>query len=349
MVKRLLITGIGGFVGHRVAQKVLQDTDWEVVGIVRCNNVGTYQRILDSVKEYSDRVTLIWHDLRSPINPIVDAQIGHIDYVWHLAANSHVDRSIAQPLEFFHDNVIGTAHLMEWAKQRNNYLRNPSLSSEDLSKQFNYLKEDVGHIEKIINFNTDEVFGPAPEGIKFKEDAPFYPSNPYSGAKVGQCAVGECYFRTYALPVISTFTMNIFGENQTPEKLIPKAIRLAKEREPMPVFAELGEDGQLKGVGSRHWLYIDNVSDGLIFITNNGVPGERYNLVGTDELTNEDVVKTINKALGTEPLIKYVDFHKTRPGHDRRYALDGGKLAKLGWTPKISFEEGIKRVVEARK
>ncbi len=197
---------------------------------------------------------------------------------------------------------------------------------------------------RLINFSTDEVYGPAPEGYKFKESDRFWPSNPYSGSKASQTMAGICYYVTYKLDIMNTFTMNIFGTGQNHEKLMPKAIKCALERKPMPVFAEL-DGSKLVSVGSRHWLDVRNVGSSLVFLLKNGVKGESYNIVGTDELTNEEVVLKVNELLGTEPLIEYVDFHKTRPGHDRRYAIDGGKLAELGWTPSITFDEGLKNVI----
>ena len=142
--------------------------------------------------------------------------------------------------------------------------------------------------------------------------------------------------------------MNIFGPDQNKEKLIPKAIHNAKNRIPMPVFAELDGD-RLVGVGTRHWLHVDNVGDALLFILQSGISGEAYNIVGTDELSNEEVVRAVNELLGFDTLIKYVDFHSTRPGHDRRYAISGEKLAKMGWTPKKGFKEGLAEVINLTK
>ena len=319
--KRVLLTGAAGFVGSHVVRYLLSDTDWDIVCLVRLREAGELNRL----KDFQDnlRVKFVYHDLKYEFHSAVREPIGDVDYILHLAANSNVDRSITHPREFFEDNVLGTVSLLEFFR-----LFQPQA--------------------RFINFNTDEAYGPAPEGYKFTEDDRFRPSNPYSGSKVGQFGAGYSYFNTFGLDVINTFTMNIFGSDQAPTKLIPKAIRFAKERKPMPVFAELNGD-KLISVGTRHWLHVDNVGESLVFLLNHGVKGESYNIVGTDELSNEDVVNVVNKLLGYEPLIEYVDFHKTRPGHDRRYAIDGKKLADLGWTPLLGFEEGIKNVIEKIK
>lgn len=318
MKNRLLLTGAAGFVGHHVLKYLLETTDYEIVCLIRLSNAGYLKNLVFA--ENNPRVTFLYHDLKYAINSSLREDIGHIDYILHIGANSHVDRSITHPKEFFEDNVIGTVNVLEYMRL--------------------YMPK-----ARIINFSTDEVYGPAPEGYKYTEEDRFRPSNPYSASKAGQIEAGFAYFNTYGLDVISTFTMNIFGPDQNPEKLIPKAVQMAKERKPMPVFAQL-ENGKLIGVGSRHWLHVSNVGSALDFLLKNGIKGEYYNIVGTDELSNEEVVRKVNELLGTEPIIEYVDFHKTRPGHDRRYAIDGAKLAKLGWTPSLNFEEGIKSVVK---
>lgn len=319
--KRCLISGAAGFVGSHVVKYLINHTDWDIVCLIRLNHAGEAKRLADT--QGNARVTYLYHDLKYVINDSLREDIGQVDYILHLAANSHVDRSITHPKEFFEDNILGTVNMLEYLR-----LHMPKA--------------------RFINFSTDEVYGSAPEGYKYKETDRFSPSNPYSASKAGQSMAAIAYIKTYGLDIINTYTMNIFGDGQNKEKLIPKAIDNAKKRIPMPVFAEL-EGETLVGVGTRHWLHSDNVGDALHFILENGISGESYNIVGTDELSNEDVVRAINELLGTEPLIEYVDFHKTRKGHDRRYAIDGAKLAELGWVPKKGFKEGIREVIESEK
>ncbi len=319
--KTLLLTGAAGFVGSHVLRYLIKYTNYDIVCLVRLREAGDLNRLKDF--QENPRIKFVYHDLKYDLNVAVREAIGNIDYIFHLAANSNVDRSISHPREFFEDNVMGTVSILDFLRLHQPHAR-------------------------LINFNTDEYYGPAPDGYKFTEEDRPRPSNPYSGSKVGQFGVGYSYFVTYGLDIINTFTMNIFGSGQAPTKLMPKAIRFAKERKPMPVFAELNGD-KLVSVGERHWLHVDNVGEALVFLLENGVKGELYNIVGTDELTNEDVVRAINKLMGIDPLIEYVDFHKTRPGHDRRYAIDGTKMKNLGWEPKIKFEEGIKNVINSLK
>ncbi|MEK7564214.1 MAG: GDP-mannose 4,6-dehydratase [Patescibacteria group bacterium] len=318
MNKRVLITGAAGFVGSHVVQYFLENTSFDVVCLVRLNKKGDLKNLKDHVD--NPRCFFVYHDLKFDLNESVRDYIGHVDYILHLAANSHVDRSILHPKEFFEDNLTGTVNILEFLR-----LHMPEA--------------------RFINFSTDEVYGAAPEGYKYKEEDRFRPSNPYSASKACQSMASFSYFNTYSLDIINTYTMNIFGPNQNSEKLIPKAIKYAIERKPMPVFAELSGN-TLLSVGSRHWLDVRNVGESLLFLLENGVKGESYNIVGTDEFTNEEIVLKINLLLNTEPMIEYVDLHKTRPGHDRRYAIDGAKLSKLGWEPKITFEEGIKNIID---
>lgn len=324
MVKRVLLTGVAGFVGSHFLEHIMKATDWEVIGLARTSTVGDLnERIMGNktLEQYKDRIRLVYADLKFGITPFVNDLIGPVDVVIHLAANSHVDRSILDPLVFMFDNVIGTTQLLEWVRKHNPKAR-------------------------VINFSTDEVFGPIVKPGKFTEEDRFRPSNPYAASKAAQTSIGYAYYATYGMDVINTFTMNIFGERQNKEKLIPKAMRKIIKGEPMPVFAELGPGGRLVGVGERHWLHARNAADATLFLIKHGKSGEFYNVVGNVERTNEEIVREVAKALGKEPIIEFVDFHKTRPGHDRRYSLDGSKLAKMGWTSPISFEEGIRKTVE---
>lgn len=336
--RTILITGGAGFIGHHVVDYYLQNTDYDLVLLDRLDTSGNLNRLTDLKSWNPERVRFVWHDLKAEINDMVARQIGIVDDVIHLAAASHVDRSIEDPLSFVMDNVVGTTNLLNWARRGG------------------MRKVDDIYSGKFINFSTDEVFGPAAIGHNHKEDEPHLPSNPYSGSKSGQGAMGYSFYVTYGLPVITTYTMNNFGERQHPEKLIPKAIRSILNDEEMPIFAEI-KNGELEAVGSRFWLHALETASAIDFILNNGVVGESYNVVGTEELTNLQVCEAVAEALNDycdwadfasdyklKP--KFIDFHATRPGHDRRYALDGTKLKNLGWEPKLSFKEALYKVVE---
>ncbi len=321
-MKRVLVTGGAGFIGHHLIDYLLQKTDFEIVVLDRLDTSGDLNRIaeLDSFKKNKGRVLFLWHDLKAPVNEHVAKAIGDIQYIIHLAAASHVDRSILDPLSFVMDNVVGTTNLLTFARTL------PSL-------------------EKFINFSTDEVFGPAPDGYAHVEDDPHKPSNPYSASKSGQEAMGYAFFVTYGLPVVTTHTMNNFGERQHPEKLVPKTIRSVIRGDPMPIFATLGKDGVLEAVGSRFWIHCWNTASAVLFLLKEGVPGESYNIIGFDELSNLDMAEKVATLVGKPLIPQFVDFHSARPGHDRRYALSGEKLKKMGWKPEMSFDESLQKTV----
>lgn len=326
MSKRVLLTGGAGFIGHHVADYIFRNTDWEIIVLDRLDTSGNINRLtnLESWEANKHRLKYLFHDLKAPINDELSKQIGPVEYILHLAASTHVDRSMTDPMMFVEDNVIGTTNILLFAQQR----------------------QKEGTLEKVINFSTDEVFGPAPQGYNFKETDRFSPSNPYSGTKAAAVMIARSFLVSFKSNIITTYTVNNFGERQKPEKLIPKAIRSIIEGTPMPVFAELDNDGTLKGVGSRFWVHCYNTASALCFLLKNGVVGEEYNVTSFDERTNEDVVRQIGKILGKEPIIEYVDVHKSRPGHDRRYALDGSKLRDLGWQQEMTFEEALERTVK---
>lgn len=334
-IKRtILLTGGAGFIGHHVVDYYMRRTPHDLVLLDRLDTSGNLNRLKDLESFDAARIRFVWHDLKAEINEFVSREIGVVDDIIHLAAASHVDRSIEDPLSFVMDNVVGTTNLLNWARGGNHM--KPGLRCDKATGKYT---------GKFINFSTDEVFGPADVGHNHKEDEPHRPSNPYSASKSGQGAMGYAFYVTYGLPVITTYTMNNFGERQHPEKLIPRAIRSIIDGTEMPIFAEL-EDGELKAVGSRFWLHSRETAAAIDFILQNGVVGEAYNVVGPDELTNLEVCETIAEIIGKPLIPKFVDFHATRPGHDRRYALDGSKLAALGWKPELTFKEAMKEVVD---
>lgn len=323
MSKTILITGASGFLGSHFLEEVLVNTDWNIIALCRMTFVGDLQRIIDSchVKENAHRVKLVFHDLKFELPPHTIEAIGHVDYVTHIAANSHVDRSIAHPRQFVEDNVIGTLNLLEWYRT--------------------YCPKAL-----FINYLTDEVFGPAPEHYDFKEDDRWRPSNPYSASKAGQGALGIAYHNTYSLPIIHTYTMNLFGERQHKEKLVAKSILKIANSETVQIHAKLDDQGNVEYVGQRHWLHARNAANATLFLLKNGVAGEHYNVVGDTELHNDDLVKKIAKIMNKEPIIEYVDFSKSRPGHDRRYSLDGTKLNDMGWVQPLSFDESLQKTID---
>lgn len=339
--KRVLLTGAAGFVGHHFLEHLLLTTNWDIVAMCRMNNIGDTNRYAGNPRlnnpDYAKRVKFIYHDFKYTINDAIHERIGKVDYILHLGANSHVDRSITHPVEFYEDNVMGTVNMLEYAR-----LKQPGV--------------------RFLNFSTDEVFGPAPHGVNWKEDDRYYPSNPYSGSKAGAVEAGISHFVTFKVPVITTHTMNIFGQRQNPEKLVPKAIRKILAGEEMTIHCKLKDASKatldasgapyslshddVEYVGERHWLHVRNSCDATLFVLLNGVPGEKYNVVGDTELTNDQLVEMIAAVMGKPVKFKYLDFHSCRPGHDRRYALDGTKLKEMGWVPPVSFDESLATTVQ---
>lgn len=319
--ERILITGGAGFIGHHIVEYILDTTDWDIVILDRLDISGTLNRLaeLPNWEKERSRVKFVFHDFRAPLNEYVRTRLGNVNYILHLAASTHVDRSIEDPMLFVEDNVVGTTNMLQYART-------------------------LPHLKAFINFSTDEVFGPAPKGVAHKEDAPYLPSNPYSASKAGAASMGYAFFVTYGVPVITTYTMNNFGERQHPEKLIPRTIRSVIRGEKMPIFAEL-KNGKLQGVGSRFWLHAKNTASAVMFLLEKGTPGESYNVIGFDELTNLEIAQKVAKVIGKPLKFEFVDFHMTRPGHDRRYALDGTKLKKLGWKPPMNFDESLAQTV----
>lgn len=319
---KILITGANGFVGHHAVEHVLKTTDWDVVAMVRIDSVGDLHRLYSDeiIQSAGSRLKVVYHDLQGPIMDYAADRIGKPDMVLHLAANSHVDRSIADPRPFVMDNVVGTMNLLEFVR--------------------NYCPE-----ARVVNFGTDEIFGPAVEGQTFGEDDPWNPTNPYSATKAGQIALGIAYHRTYGIPIFHTFCMNLFGERQHPEKLVAKAVRLVVSGRPVQIHSQLGEQGQVEYIGKRHWLYVKEAVEASLFLMSHGTPGERYNIVGSIELANDEMVLHVGSILGRVPILEYVDYHRFRPGHDRRYALSDTKLKKLGWKPEMNFAESLKKTV----
>lgn len=318
-MKKILITGAAGFIGHHVVEHFLkEDPEVQIFILDRLDDSGNPNRITDIERwdEFKPRVHFVWWDLKARLNEIVEAQLGtDFEYIFHLAAGSHVDRSIADPLSFVMDNCVGTANILDFAR------RCPQLKA-------------------FFNFSTDEVFGPAPLGYFHKETDPYHPSNPYSASKAGAASLGYAFFKTYGLPVITTYTMNVFGERQHPEKLIPMVIRSVLSGTPAIIHGAPGN------IGSRVWIHARNVAAALLFLTQKGVPGEAYNVIGFDEIDNLTMAEKIAAVIGKPLQYELVDFHKTRPGHDRRYALDGAKLRDLGFVPPVDFESSLRRTVE---
>ena len=329
-MKNILITGGAGFIAHHIISHVIKNTDWNITTVDRLDISGNLNRLDDILKEFSiedkKRLKIIFHDLKAEINSQIKSEIGKPDIILHLAAASHVDRSIKYPMEFVNDNVVGTVNLLNFAKENNN-------------------------LEKFVYFSTDEIFWNAPNGVSYKEYDRYNSTNPYSASKAAAEEFCVAYENTYKMPVFITHTMNVFGERQHPEKFIPMVIQRVRDGKKVLIHS----NEEKTKAGSRHYIHAQDVADGLMFILNlknykhkgdfGNAKCPKFNLVGPEEIDNLTLAQMIAKVQKKELKYELIDNHSSRPGHDLRYSLSPELLKKLGWEPKIKLSKRIEEVV----
>lgn len=327
---KILVTGGAGFIGSAVVRTIINDTDYDVINLDKL----TYAGNLDSLSEISDSPRYVHQKV-----DICDAKaVGRLfreyspDLVMHLAAESHVDRSIDNPAEFMQTNILGTFRLLECA-----------------ISYFSGLPTAKRQTFRFHHISTDEVYGDlAGTDDLFTEETSYSPSSPYSASKAASDHLVRAWGRTYGLPVIITNCSNNYGPCHFPEKLIPHVILSAIHGEPLPIYGD--------GLQIRDWLYVEDHAKALIKVVTEGVIGETYNIGGHNENTNLLVVQTIcdlleelapKKPLGIEKYRDLITFVEDRPGHDERYAIDSSKIEReLGWVPQETFETGLRKTVQ---
>jgi dTDP-glucose 4,6-dehydratase len=323
MINTILITGGAGFIGsHVVRHFVLKYPEYLIVNIDKLTYAGNLENLTDIENKPN------YHFIKIDIvdKDGLDSLFTKfsIDGVIHLAAESHVDRSIASPMEFINTNVIGTVNLLNACCK---YWIN------DLNKK------------RFYHISTDEVYGSAEEGKLFLESTPYDPHSPYSASKASSDHFVRAYHATYGLPVLISNCSNNYGPNQFPEKLIPLSINNIKKNNSIPVYG--------KGENIRDWLFVIDHAQAIDLIFHRGKIRNTYNIGGNNEWRNIDLIRLLcsimdrklNRTKGASA--KLITFVKDRAGHDQRYAIDSGKLKKeLGWEPSVSFEQGLERTVD---
>jgi dTDP-glucose 4,6-dehydratase len=324
-MKKILITGGAGFIGSALVRHIISSTGDAVVNVDKLTYAGNLQSLV-SVAE-NDRYCFEHVDICDAAE-IARVFLQHQpDAVMHLAAESHVDRSITGPADFIQTNIVGTYTLLEAARNYRNSL------DADKKAQF-----------KFHHISTDEVYGTLGEDGLFTEETAYEPNSPYSASKASSDHLVRAWHHTFGLPVVTTNCSNNYGPYHFPEKLIPLVILNAVNGKPLPIYG--------KGDNIRDWLYVEDHARALYLVMNEGKLGETYNIGGWNEKTNLEVVHAICAALDelrpqNAPHAKLITFVKDRPGHDQRYAIDASKIEReLGWKPQETFDTGLRKTVE---
>jgi dTDP-glucose 4,6-dehydratase len=322
----ILVTGGAGFIGSALVRLLIDKTNYLVVNLDKL----TYAGNLDSLVEASESDNYRFERADICDSWVVRRILNHHkpDAVIHLAAESHVDRSIDDPSAFMKTNIMGTYTLLEECR---NY--------------WNYLPEDKKQDFRFVHVSTDEVFGSLGETGYFTEETSYAPNSPYSASKASSDHLVRAWYHTFKMPTIRTNCSNNYGPYHFPEKLIPLMIHNALSGKPLPIYGN--------GQNVRDWLYVDDHAEALLLVLQKGKVGESYNIGGNNEKTNLDLVKVLCKDLDEvapredgKSHADAITFVTDRPGHDQRYAIDSSKIQnELGWQPKETIESGLRKTI----
>ena len=304
----ILVTGGAGFIGSNFVRYMVEKySEYHIINLDALTYCGNLENLKDI--EDKDNYTFVKGDIRD--KAIVDELVEKSDYVINFAAESHVDRSIADPEIFIKSNVLGTQVLLNAAKEHG--------------------------VEKYIQISTDEVYGTLGKTGYFTEDTPLQPNSPYSASKAGGDLIARAYYETFGLPVNITRCSNNYGPYQFPEKLIPLMISNALEDKKLPVYGD--------GKNVRDWLHVHDHCSAIDLVLHDAKPGDVYNIGGNNEKQNIEIVKLILSELDRDESL--IEFVTDRLGHDRRYAIDSTKIQEeLSWSPEYTFEVGIRKTIQ---
>lgn len=337
-MKRILLTGASGFIGHHCVRYFLENTDWFVVCLDSFRHKGRFSR-LEEIDLDPSRIAVLRHDLSVPIDEALENRIlgralddagkpveSGLDMIINMASDSAVERSVSDPGACWRNNCELAFNMLEFARRTR-------------PKVF-------------FQVSSDEVYGDCPENYSHPEWDVIAPSNPYAASKAAQEALAISYFRTFDVPVVITNTMNTIGTCQDKEKFLPKIIWKVATDQEMEIYSDANPDGSPR-IGSRFYLHAENHADVFVWLADRPVSTysqgaqrpDRYNVVGEVELNNLELAQMVADIMGKKLKYRLVKSDSARPGYDRRYALDGSRLKNMGWKPPVEFKEGLERII----
>ncbi len=336
-MKRVLLTGVGGFVGSHCLRYFLDKTDWHIVGLDSFRHKGNYSR-LDDIHADGSRVTILKHDLTVPIDSALENRImgrdlvngvvseKKLDYIFSVASDSAVERSVSDPGACWKNNCDLIYNMLEFARKV--------------------------QPERFFQLSTDEIYGDCPPGYSHPEWDTVLPSNPYAASKAAQESLCISYWRSFHIPVMLLNCMNIVGITQDKEKFLPKLIWKIATNQEMEVYADPLPDGS-HYIGTRFYLHANNLADSFVWLSDkplamhkdgSRIP-DRYNICGEVELNNLEMAQLVADIMGRKLRYKLVASQSARPGYDRRYALNGDKIKNLGWKAPVELEQGLEDII----
>lgn len=314
---KILITGGAGFIGHYLVSTVLTKTDWDVVVFDKFTYASAGLRRLEEIGAYPNpRVAVHMVDTSQPISPLLVAEVGHVDYIVHMAAGTHVDNSVRSPRDFILSNIMGTFEMLEYAR-------------------------GLKGLKKFLYFSTDEVFGSAPNGTVFGPNDRYNSGNPYAATKAGGEELAMSYANTFNVPVVVSHCSNVVGIRQHPEKFLPKIVKAAIDGTVISIHVNAKGEA-----GARHYIAAHDVTSAVLVLLDKGAIREKYNITGPTELTNIGLVDAVETITMTEIKRDLIVPENIRPGNDARYHLDATKLEALGWRVRHSLQGDLSNIVD---